>query len=954
MAQRRSRLADICLTLQDTVFTTLKIAPKQRAPVMEAASKTLYEVDNDSNNLGRYVLQVEQTRVLRNNVDDELRGNDNRESFEERTNQAGRSRSSSNRRNKGNNNDENSNNNNNNNNNNNKRSSSKNKSTQPPRAVNPQVPALGVILYQLYCVEKSREEDKLQKLLLRLNLVSDSEQEHTNTQNKVQSVSASLKKIVSETQRKTIVDACSDPNINLKLFNHFNNVFIVKSVKEKVENRNCTVNDQFLFRPLTLVAPPKSFRNNNACRTTVVTGSSGSGKTLITLALAAMRGANTISIYFRSKELVEWGLNKKKERSLISRNDDDLPKDFNERNLAVQRILMDTIESVVNDAAGFQVAAPEKDCTRDLVVIIDEVGDCPLFVKGLCRIAGAASAILHRRYLDAKFRGNYSPRVHFVVAGTGVADRPPGSESNDYDVLPVSENDSGLFNWLLKRPELEPLSPLSHLLDRFRSDRTLKVAEQQQPLSSTERAVANLVKNSRCAVLFLRALLSKLDSLSTAILRNESHPPRQRDSVLSTFVVGQTLDEFFDKNGLEMHIRRLDVLLAALGVAAHRVTNLDDINFSGYRFIAELLRGFERRDNLHALSASQLNLRKILTTDCGVLRSRMHEVSRDRKSEDSSTATTAKTIARRGAHNKSNNDTQDEIKTLDYFMSPPYVAMLKMMLGFSDRPLHWSEFEHRVADYCTMLAAASRVTGALIRNSKQQNPQLSKQHHLYPDLQLLRKWLVFDGEAAGVRSFNINELMVDRVETKLIDIRESVKNEVSPFLSKNLAVVLTSAERESFADVTVLGPDGTIILLQCKHLQSSSKIDFETEFSKMGVGTAKETTKTHINFLKNLYPKGKTTIIRAAVVCEYVNDNQQKKLENDFKDFIDQLGSGVKTPTMRAAQSTVTWNDFYFFNCKAPSVSATDEQLSTSPFYPLYNLAGTVPSKLTKTVMHDW
>jgi hypothetical protein len=251
-------------------------------------------------------------------------------------------------------------------------------------------------------------------------------------------------------------------------------------------------------------------------------------------------------------------------------------------------------------------------------------------------------------------------------------------------------------------------------------------------------------------------------------------------------------------------------------------------------------------------------------------------------------------------------------------LSPPFAAMTKLKLGISEnRPFHWSEFEHRVADYCYMLACASPVMPYLLQAEQRsanfspstktaspaagedaaiQSLNASTDADASEILKPLREWLMFRNKPAtgGVHSCSFEHKMVfvPSNENSVAEYRQEAIPVIAPLLAENYAVIILSAENESFADITVLGPDGTIILLLCKKFTTtkpSATLNFEKDFNKLALPKKNRkilpAVDSHIKFLKSLYPNKTKFELRHAILCECSEQTVVDELKAKFESW---------------------------------------------------------------------
>jgi hypothetical protein len=213
--------------------------------------------------------------------------------------------------------------------------------------------------------------------------------------------------------------------------------------------------------------------------------------------------------------------------------------------------------------------------------------------------------------------------------------------------------------------------------------------------------------------------------------------------------------------------------------------------------------------------------------------------------------------------------------------------MAYSVLGLSshhpDSESHWTGAEKLAQDVCTTLVSLSRVVENLYEAVDQELAKFGIQktmsdfhqhakHAENDPLFQLKQVLRFGRDVEGVQTRVVHDSPLQRafkITSKMKSLNSSdaralveeaeelarkTKATITELLLKNQAVVLTSPDMESFADLIVIGPK-KVVLLQCKSMiegrnenndnnKTTNFLQIVTEFSKMNLCDPEQTSKS--------------------------------------------------------------------------------------------------------------
>jgi hypothetical protein len=504
-------------------------------------------------------------------------------------------------------------------------------------------------------------------------------------------------------------------------------------------------------------------------------------------------------------------------------------------------------------------------------------------------------------------------RVHFIAAGTGssFATTTAGSAVDHYSVhlldVPSTVEKEGqtvkfdIYQEFVNKFEFLPrqrrlllrlaASPPSDSM----SATSLGYPEHTNVKRNTaEELASSVVSNPRAAAFFLHSVL---DSLRTTDSWSYSLPAFRRsvEAILPTVT-----RRYIDSNGLKRSADALATIVASLAFAVHRFP------FMPYSILPAALLRETARGQLNdcdmknftvqtgaswSIDPKKINqLYDFFCTESGIV----VDFAKRTPQADAALAVQLDEFVPPTPEDDTSSGclAVDTSRCCSRFHVPAaHAAMAYSFLGLSshhpDSESHWTGAEKLAQDVCTTLVSLSRVVENLYEAVDQELAKFGNQktmsdfhkhakHAENDPLFQLKQVLRFGRGVEGVQARVLHDSPLQRVNAiarlearkrKTNDwwidgkmrnaVREAeqlarkTKATIRELLQKNQAVVLTSPDMESFADLIVIGPK-KVVLLQCKSMiegrnennnnnnknktnKTTNFLQIVTEFSKMNL-----------------------------------------------------------------------------------------------------------------------
>ena len=485
-------------------------------------------------------------------------------------------------------------------------------------------------------------------------------------------------------------------------------------------------------------------------RVLIVGGSSGSGKTVFSLLMARslhsaksayaddgseLRSAvENVIIYLTKSELRGWDENASALCSTAKRND------------LVETCL---VNSVACELAQFKFTPKElrprqKHC---VVIVLDELGAAPTFVRGLCAVRDRVAKLLRPMLLgepadDENPHNDQCPQIRFIVAGTGLAVRADGygdgsGHVKDLCSILLDEHrvltlDDAISTFVPERyrsaPELAKLRAIAAAEKRLQLDLAAKTKANPQgqsrqllieePFSASVKLAWGLFKNARCSAIFF-------SSLTRLWLRR--FKPHQRfesfDCISEQVLSGLlpiTIAHYISINGLNEFQFPENVLLCSLAACIYKFAQLPPGPLPTESLLAKWLckRPSYQKGTEKKTLTEYLSVEGGILVDCAVDKIPSNAeakyfqlVAAVAPSSSSSSSSSPPSSEREVA--TANNNNHQHVRFVPkgrggrFLFSSSHSSMLLNTFGVVRREHNWAGFEKAVFDFVTLVAATA-------------------------------------------------------------------------------------------------------------------------------------------------------------------------------------------------------------------------------------------------------
>jgi hypothetical protein len=583
----------------------------------------------------------------------------------------------------------------------------------------------------------------------------------------------------------------------------------------------------------------------------VVGGSSGSGKTIVALQIAHLLKVNLRSsstshepnriIYL--KDLL--GTNDLQNCSTEKRDEMvvDLFSLEQEKSSPLKKLLTEktgSSKTFVTDDSG---------SSYNVVIVLDEMGKFPVFVRGLCAVARELSCKLHEHFfgktLNPKTEISHC-RVFFIVVGTGLAVQTG-------EVYTASSTETFCTVMMDERPmtfkEMLKFWGLTETLEKRHPKLNEKLTRISDGKGETtnERVASALTQNRRSSSL-LAKYVSDYVNASADDKVNLASLNAPLDMVLGGWLPVVVCD-YVKKNGLNNLAFPLDVIKLALAASVFRLPALPRLE----------------GDNVESTKPGILHEK--LSTNAGVLVDTLVQIPSTSKDDDETKDTFTElskfNIPTKNTVHAAASSTKVVMLPNDgrFYFSAAHLAMFSVLSGISRRPDNWAGLEHRIADFCVQTVALSPDYAEMkklllvdkhdkIEIIKFEEEVNAKHDPLWP----LKQALVFDvnnelqdldnkkndiNKEKRDLSVNVvqNEVQFaypirkeDEQESKRVD-REEALTATCKNVKDGEVVVMLSAPYEPFCDVVVVGPN-KLVFIEAKSRSGLGGIEVDKFFTR--------------------------------------------------------------------------------------------------------------------------